>query len=417
MKNKGFTPPLVEKFRSFERGAGFTLIEMMAVVFISMIIFATMFGLFLMGRNSWAVGSAYVELQQKARTSMDKMVSELNVSSSKVAVIYACGAPDICSGSAIIFKVPVADSGHIYDSEGNVKWGADNSLDYEITYFARQNQLLRRITQTSPGACCKGEECFYISQAACGYMEGDFKGTGTNCTNPAICNPSPPTCFLASTPILMADGKTLPIEKLKKGDEIMAFDEETKTLVKDKVKEFFVHSADSYLIINNRLRVTPNHPVYSNGKWVEIGKLKKGDTLFNSQGKTEIIKEIKPVHQKVQVYNIEVNPYHNYFADGILAHNKEEYQYQEEGGGGGQPCPPICKLFRNIFDLASAFADEIISTQVMATNVAQVVFTGRDKDGAVVSNPSIVEIELTMQKTVTARQVEVRVKSSVVLKN
>jgi hypothetical protein len=176
-------------------------------------------------------------------------------------------------------------------------------------------------------------------------------------------------CFLSGTKILMADHTSKPIEEIKAGDEIMAYDEETKHLVKDKVSRFFENTANQYLIINGHLKVTPRHPVYSQNKWVEIGSLKVGDTLFNSEGKEELIKDIKAVSDKVKVYNLEVNPYHTYFADGYLAHNKKGGTY-----------------------LSS-------DTKDIAPNIVQVNFTGFAATGEQIdTNPSMVEITIRAQR-------------------
>ena len=129
-------------------------------------------------------------------------------------------------------------------------------------------------------------------------------------------------CFLSGTPILLADGSLKPIEAVKVGDLVMAFDEKTKTLKQNKVKETFTHEAENYLIINGSLKVTENHPVYSEGQWVEIGTLEVGDELLNAQGELTIITSIQRVKEKAQVYNLEVNRYHTYIAGGIVVHNK-----------------------------------------------------------------------------------------------
>jgi len=105
----------------------------------------------------------------------------------------------------------------------------------------------------------------------------------------------PRSCFLSGTAILMADGNTKPIEKVKVGDKIIAFDEKTGKFKKDKVVKFYEHETDKYLVVNGHLKVTENHPVYSDGKWVEIGKLKIGDNLLNAQGKFEAITSIKEI--------------------------------------------------------------------------------------------------------------------------
>ncbi len=88
-------------------------------------------------------------------------------------------------------------------------------------------------------------------------------------------------CLLSGTPILMAEGSFKPIQEIKVGDKILAFDEKTGRFKEDKVVKFFEHSTDKYLIINNKLKITSNHPVYSGGRIVDVSSLKVGDKLLN----------------------------------------------------------------------------------------------------------------------------------------
>jgi hypothetical protein len=71
------------------------------------------------------------------------------------------------------------------------------------------------------------------------------------------------------------------------------------------------------------MKVTPIHRVLSKGNWIEIGKLKIGDSLTDINGKDVAIKTIQVVNKKVDIYNFEVNPYHTYVADGVIAHNRK----------------------------------------------------------------------------------------------
>ncbi|MFH1858542.1 MAG: Hint domain-containing protein [Candidatus Omnitrophota bacterium] len=136
-------------------------------------------------------------------------------------------------------------------------------------------------------------------------------------------------CFLKGTPVLMADGRTLPIERVKAGDNVTVFDQATGGFKQSEVKELLVHdagehNADRYLIINGYLRVTPNHPVYSNGKWVHIGELGVGDVLLGQDGKPFPIRSIQVVMEHVKVYNFhEVDRFHTYIAGGVVVHNGE----------------------------------------------------------------------------------------------
>ncbi|MBD3407515.1 MAG: hypothetical protein GF411_15470, partial [Candidatus Lokiarchaeota archaeon] len=94
-----------------------------------------------------------------------------------------------------------------------------------------------------------------------------------------------------------------------------------------RVSEVFYHpveDADSYyLVINDELRLTSNHPVWVDGEWISAGMIKKGDMLRSVIGEKIVVESVEKVFEKVPVYNIEVEDYHNYFAENILVHNKD----------------------------------------------------------------------------------------------
>jgi len=139
-------------------------------------------------------------------------------------------------------------------------------------------------------------------------------------------------CFWAGTMILTGDGTELPIEDIKKGMDVYAFDKESGELRVSKVSETFFHPKENtYLIINDDLLVTPNHPVLNNNKWVEIGELEEGDMLTDKDNNPIPINKIEEVKELSDVFNFEVEKYHTYVAQGIIVHNKNT----EEGGGYG----------------------------------------------------------------------------------
>jgi len=134
------------------------------------------------------------------------------------------------------------------------------------------------------------------------------------------------SCFLAGTKIAMSDGSSKNIENVMIGDDVTSYDVTNKKLVSAKVSEVFHHVGDemseSYLIINEKLRVTSNHPLFINGKWKQAGDAKIGDNLLSITSLPIPIRSIETVVDTVPTYNLEVDTYHNYFAEGILAHNK-----------------------------------------------------------------------------------------------
>ncbi|HOW35749.1 MAG TPA: Hint domain-containing protein [Candidatus Omnitrophota bacterium] len=131
-------------------------------------------------------------------------------------------------------------------------------------------------------------------------------------------------CFLAGTPISMADGSFRPIESIKIGDMVLAYDETSGQIKPDEVTNVFNHpKEDNYLIINGQLKVTPIHSVLSKGEWRPIGELKVGDTLTDPAGKDISIVSIVPVQEKIDIFNFETSPHHTYIAGGYVVHNRK----------------------------------------------------------------------------------------------
>ncbi|MCX6666593.1 MAG: right-handed parallel beta-helix repeat-containing protein [Euryarchaeota archaeon] len=148
------------------------------------------------------------------------------------------------------------------------------------------------------------------------------------------------TCFLAGTPITMADGSSKNIETISIGDHVISYDTEKQMLTTGVVIQTFVHenSNNGYLEINN-LRVTPNHPLWINEEWKEAGEAHLGDHLLRLDGTKEIITHIRYIPGTYTVYNLEVEQDHTYFAHGVLVHNKaplteEQYLHLFSDHGG-----------------------------------------------------------------------------------
>ncbi len=125
-------------------------------------------------------------------------------------------------------------------------------------------------------------------------------------------------CFPAGTKIAMADGFKN-IEDVEPGELVLSYNPEEGRYEPARVTRTFRHSRDSpyFILINNALRVTPSHPVYSGGEWKRARFLKEGDMLFPGH-----VESVRKIYDKAETYNLEVDKNHNYFAGGILVHNK-----------------------------------------------------------------------------------------------
>lgn len=133
-------------------------------------------------------------------------------------------------------------------------------------------------------------------------------------------------CLLAGTPISMADGSTKPVEKIRAGDEVLGYDEATRSLIKTKVRAVMTpFKTDNYYIINGKLRITESHPILRGANWTEAGSLKVGDVVAGDGSGLSIFR-IQKVDEEALVYNFEVEN-GTYLAAGFIVHNKEFCTY------------------------------------------------------------------------------------------
>ncbi len=135
-------------------------------------------------------------------------------------------------------------------------------------------------------------------------------------------------CFSGGTKILMENKKLSEIQSIKTGDVILTRENENSTkLVKGKVLNIVKHEVPGLFIINKTIETTPEHRFFVNGRWLDAGKIKIGDMLENYQGQKITVSSLEWMLGKAAVYNLEIEKYHTFIADGIYVHN-------QKGGGG-----------------------------------------------------------------------------------
>lgn len=133
-------------------------------------------------------------------------------------------------------------------------------------------------------------------------------------------------CFAEGTQVLMSDGKLKNIEEVKIGEYVLTRSEKEQKLIKARVTGTHKAEENGYLILNGAIRVTANHFMWVNNSWKEAGNIQQGDFLTDSLGKKVYIKSVEWQRGKYQVYNLEIENYHTYFAGGVWVHN-------QKGGG------------------------------------------------------------------------------------
>ena len=151
-------------------------------------------------------------------------------------------------------------------------------------------------------------------------------------------------CVVEGTKITLNDKESIPIERIKVGQEILTFDLNTlqksqkyDILVKmktnkfggifqeDLVKNVWKNTVDEYYLINDKLKITKDHIVMAKRDqtyyWTKVENLLLNDYLFTELNIFERIESIIIVKEKVKVFNLEVNRVFNYFANSYLIHN------------------------------------------------------------------------------------------------
>ncbi|MEU3616593.1 polymorphic toxin-type HINT domain-containing protein [Streptomyces sp. NPDC006872] len=148
--------------------------------------------------------------------------------------------------------------------------------------------------------------------------------------------------FVAGTRVLMADGSTKPIEKVRAGDKVVATDPRTgKTTVQGATATIIgkgtknlvritltVHDGSTAKATTTSVTATAGHPFWvpSLREWVDAGELKPGQWLQTSSGTWIQIGAVEAwTAKKATVHNLTVTDVHTYYvlvgAAPVLAHN------------------------------------------------------------------------------------------------
>ncbi|MCB9587566.1 MAG: hypothetical protein H6718_19345 [Polyangiaceae bacterium] len=130
------------------------------------------------------------------------------------------------------------------------------------------------------------------------------------------------TCVAEGTPIATPAGDVA-VERLVPGAPVTSFDVSQKRVTSARVTHIEAHNA-AELVQLGRLFVTAHHPVFSDGAWVEAGRVQAGSRLLSVSGQSL---EVTPLELKRPsvVYELSVTEPHTYFAGGVLLHNKAVY--------------------------------------------------------------------------------------------
>jgi hypothetical protein len=138
-------------------------------------------------------------------------------------------------------------------------------------------------------------------------------------------------CFEAGT-LVAKDSGSVPIEAIRTGDLVWAFDTETGVTGLFTVTSIFSHPTNALVEVvvdDEMVRATPEHPFWVDDKgWVGAEDLAPGDCVRTLSGGCQRVINVQVVFTDVQVYNFTVITVHTYFVgDGQwLVHNQCQAQ-------------------------------------------------------------------------------------------
>ncbi|MER5215891.1 polymorphic toxin-type HINT domain-containing protein [Streptomyces sp. NPDC002838] len=142
--------------------------------------------------------------------------------------------------------------------------------------------------------------------------------------------------FLPGTKVLLANGKTKPIEQVKLGDSITVTDPVTgKTTVREVVGTIVTEDDKHFvdLTIKGRsgqtesLVSTTTHPFWSDSEqaWIEAGYLKPGMRLHTADGDSVELTAVRAFDKRQRTHDLTVEDVHTYYVSAgttpLLVHN------------------------------------------------------------------------------------------------
>jgi RHS repeat-associated protein len=154
-------------------------------------------------------------------------------------------------------------------------------------------------------------------------------------------------CFIAGTKITMSDGVLKNIEDVRVGDIVKTYNFELEKVENNEVLKTISPVQDKLIKISLQNSIvninTVDHPYFVKGKgWCsykpidtkkrynfDVKQLEKNDTCYLLNGGDEIVEikiiNIESTNREERTYNLsEVKNNHNFFANGILVHNKQK---------------------------------------------------------------------------------------------
>jgi len=127
---------------------GFTLLEMMVAVAITMLVIGMIYGMYVASQESWNIKSTQADLQARGRRAMAHMVRELRQTTRTSTQTPSPNLviPAAPNNTQATFYLPTYFNGSITNATGAVQWETGDPIQY---LFVPAGSVLRRVDNST----------------------------------------------------------------------------------------------------------------------------------------------------------------------------------------------------------------------------------------------------------------------------
>jgi hypothetical protein len=223
--------------------------------------------------------------------------------------------------------------------------GSAIKADIPDSFYTQKSSILPRYVGSTLQSA--NYNSYTPSGSEIAYLNGGVPGTLLSGSNQSL--QTFVLCFTPGTQISLFNGSTKNIEDVVKGESIITYNELDNKNEEGIVGDVSSHEAESIIIITfndgNIINTTEEHPFYVKEKgWVKASKIEVNDICQDIKGDDIIVSSITTEIKLTTVYYLSsVSNNHNYYANGILVHNKSSapvvYTYAQSPVYGGDSLP------------------------------------------------------------------------------
>jgi hypothetical protein len=128
-------------------------------------------------------------------------------------------------------------------------------------------------------------------------------------------------CFPKSTRILLANGRSVPIESVTIGEELMSWD-----MIRNKPDSTAVtlthEEGETWMLqINEKLTLSHSQPVFTSGDWKLAGQIQIGEEILHDSGEMNSVYDIRPIQEPLKAFHLSTASNSPFFAEEVLVHS------------------------------------------------------------------------------------------------